>query len=323
MRRQFLMQMAALAAGAAASRAFAQATTFPDKPIRVIVAFAPGGSVDPMIRIVQPKMNELLGQPIVVENRPGATSSLAAGAVTKSPADGYTLLYTAANTHVLHTINASHISYDPIDDFTPIATLSRSGYTMTIHPSIPATTIAELVAYCKANPNQLSFASTGVGNADHLSFERFNLATGIKTVHVPYKAAATAYLDLLAGRVHAYFTATPVTEPGIRAGKLRGLAYTVPEGEAQKNFSAAGLPELDGADSLNVLLGPANLAPSVVARLQDAVEKSLAMADVKAAIKSQNAEAYFLNGAQLKERLRDNLAIFKKIIKDANIKLVG
>jgi len=325
MRRQFLARTAAMTAAAATTHTFAQSGAFPDRPIRVIVAFAPGGSVDPIIRILQPKMAELLGQPIVIENRPGGTSSIAAGAVTKSPADGYTLLFTAANTHVLHTINAPHIPYDPIKDFTSIAAVSRSGYVMATHPSIPANTIAELIAYCKANPGKVSFASSGVGNADHLSFERFNLAAGIKTVHVPYKAAATAYLDLLAGRVQAYFTTASLLEPGIQAGRLRGLAYTAPDGEAQsqKTFTAAGMPELDTIDSINVLIGPGNLPAAVVARLQGAVEKSLAMADVKTAFKGLNQYAYFMSGAQLHERMRNNLAAYTRILKEAGLKLTG
>jgi tripartite-type tricarboxylate transporter receptor subunit TctC len=323
MRRRFLAQMAALACGTTARRTFAQSIPYPDRPIRVIVAFAPAGAVDPAMRAIQARMSEFLGQPIVVENRPGGTTSIAAGAVTRAAADGYTLLFTAANTHVSHTISAAHIHYDPIKDFTAIAGVSRSGYALAVHPSIPANDVAGLVAYCRENPGKLSFASSGIGNADHLIFERFNLLNGIKAVHVPYKAAATAYLDLLAGRIDAYFSAVALLEPGIEAGKLRGLAYTAPENEAQsrRTFTAAGLPELDGIDSLNILLGPPNLPPAIVSRLQAAARSALEASDVQATMKAQKQTAYFIPGTQLSERMSTTLATFKQVVKDANIKL--
>jgi len=325
MRRKFLTQMAAAAAGTAAVPVLAQGA-YPSQNIRIIVAFAPGGSVDPIIRIIQPKLNEMLGQPIVIENRPGGTTSIAATAVTKSAPDGYTLFFTAANTHVIHTIGRPHIPYDALKDFTSIAAVSRSGYVFAIHPSIPANTIAEYVAYCKANPNKVSYASSGIGNANHLAMERFNLATGIRTTHVPYKAAATAYMDFLAGRVQAYFSTTSVLQPGIEAGQLRGLAYTATqEGDVPKDktFTAAGLPEFETVDSLNIVLGPARMPPAVVARLESTIQKALGMADIKAAMQKQKQYAYFMSGAALLDRMTKDRVRYEQIIKDANIKLEG
>lgn len=326
MRRQFLARMAALCAGAAAPSVFAQTGAYPNRIIKMIVSFGPVGSLDPIMRIIQPKMNEVLGQTIIIENRPGGTTSIAAGMVNKSPADGYTLLFTAAGTHLVHTIGRPHIPYHPINDFTPIAAVSRSGFVMAVHPSVPATTIAELVAYCKANPGKLNYASAGIGNNNHLAFERFNLATGIKTTHVPYKETSALTTDLLAGRVQAYFSTTAVLQPGIEAGQLRGLAYTATqEGQVPKHltFTAAGLPEFENVDSLNIILGPANLPPAIVARLQAAVEAALAVPENKAAIQAQKQYAYFMTGAQLGERMRSDLVRYHQIIKDADIKLEG
>ncbi|MES3000013.1 MAG: tripartite tricarboxylate transporter substrate binding protein [Pseudomonadota bacterium] len=326
MRRRFLVQSAALLAGAAAPSVFAQTSPYPNKIIKMIVSFGPVGSVDPIMRIIQPKMNESLGQTIVIENRPGGTTSIAAGAVTKSAPDGYTLLFTAEGTHVVHTIGRPQIPYHPINDFTPIAAVSRSGFVMAVHPSIPAKTIAEFVAYCKANPGKVDYASTGVGNNNHLAFERFALATGIKVTHVPYKETSAIIADFVPGRVQAFFSTTSVIQPMIDAGQIRALAYTATqEGDVPKNltFTAAGLPEFENVDSLNVIMGPAHLPPAIALKLQAAVEAALALPEIKAAIQGQKQYAYFMTGEQLGARMRADLVKYNQIVKDANIKLEG
>jgi len=209
MRRTFLKQVAALAAGAAAPGVFGQGGgAFPDRPVRVIVGFAPGGSVDPIIRIMQPKMAELLGQPLVIDNRPGASTSVACYAVKQAAPDGHTLLFTAGTGHAVHAIDRPGIPYDPLRDFTPVATVSRSGWAFVVSPSLPVGTIGEYVAYCRSHPGKVSFGSSGTGLLNHLVMVRFNLAAGIEVVHVPYKATPNALIDVAENRIQAYFTST-------------------------------------------------------------------------------------------------------------------
>lgn len=331
MRRKFLVQVAGLSLGAAAPGVFGQETAgaaagYPDRPVKIIVAFAPGGSVDPIIRVCVPKLHEVLGQPFVLENRPGGTTSIACAALLQAPADGYTLLFTGANTHIIHTIDQPHIRYDPLKDFVAISPVSRSGYVLAVHPSVPARTIAEYAAYCKANPGKISYASTGVGNANHMAMERLNMALGIKTTHVPYKVAATAYLDFLAGRVQAYFSTPSVLQGGINEGKLHALAYTaMQQGEAhtQMTFAAAGLPELENIDSLNVLLGPKGMPPALVAKLESSMKRVLDMPDIKAAFASQKQYAPVMTARQLETRMSADMVRYRQLIKDANIRIEG
>ncbi len=355
MRRTFLAQMGAMAAGLAAPNVFAQSGNYPDKPIRVNVSFPTGGTVDPMIRLIQPRLARatgvillgnqpwrglfryarrtlfekqrtgmLDGQPVIVENRPGGTTSIAAGFVTKQPADGYTLLFTGANTHLIHVIDQPHITYDPVRDFTPIAGVSGSGWVLACHESIPATTVAEYVAYAKANPNKISYASSGVGNANHLAMERFNQATGIKTVHVPYKAGATAALDFMAGRVHAYFTVLSNLSQAIQSGRCRGLAYSATKpGQvpAHLTFAGAGMPEFENAESVNCLMGPANMPAPVVAKLASAVQRALVAPEIPPAFATANQYTAWMSPEQLGTRMRNDFVMYKKIVKDANIKM--
>ncbi len=326
MRRQFLTRMAAMAASAiAAPYSFAQ-SSYPDKPIRILIGLAPGGSTDPMIRLIQPKLTELLGQPIIIENKPGGGTSIAASMVTGAPSDGYTLLFTAASTHVIHSIGIPRITYDPIKDFTPIATVSRAGWVMVVHESVPAKTIPEFVAYCKANPNKVSYASGGIGNANHLNFERFNHAMGIKTVHVPYKAGNSALPDIMSGRVQAYFTGVPTVQAGITSGALRPLAYSAArQGEVPPHmtFTAAGLPEFENVSSTTCLLGPGNLPSAITAKLAGAIEKTLALPEIKAAMVAQQQYSYYTAPKEFAESLRFDYEKYKQVMKEANIKLEG
>jgi tripartite-type tricarboxylate transporter receptor subunit TctC len=330
-RRQFLARGAALLAASVASPSlFAQTAAstgpYPNRIIKMLIPFGPVGSLDPIMRIIQPSMQNTLGQTIIIENRPGGTTSIAATMVYKSPPDGYTLFFTAAGTHVLHTVDKPSIPYHPVNDFTSIAAVSRSGFLMAVHPSIPAKNIAEFVAYMKANPNKVSYASTGVGNNNHLAFERFKLATGTQAVHVPYKETSAIITDFVTGRVQAFFSTTSVIQPLVDAGQIRALAYTATqEGDVPRHltFTAAGLPEFENQDSLNIILGPRDLPPAITAKVMASIQAALQLPDVKTAIQGQKQYTYFMTGEQLAARMRSDLATYKQIVKDANIKLEG
>ncbi|MBG9390452.1 Bug family tripartite tricarboxylate transporter substrate binding protein [Caenimonas aquaedulcis] len=322
MKRKFLRSLAALAATAvAAPLAFAQAG-YPDHPIRVIVPFPPGGSVDPIMRIVGPRLGEVLGQPLVIDNRAGANSAIGAGAVAKAPADGYTLLFTAGSTHVILPLQPPQ-SPDFLKDFAPIAGVARSSYMLAVHNSVPAKTLPEFIAYAKANPGKLNFASSGVGNLNHLAAELFNLRAGTKIVHVPYKGGAPAVQDLVAGRVQMMLTNVPTLQPQVDAGALRALAYTTARagGPPVPLFAQYGLAELEGIEPYLVLLAPARTPDAVIAKLTAAMQKVLAMPDVIKSIETQLQAPYYLPAQQLGERLQADSARMKEVIDKGRIVL--
>jgi len=321
MKRPFLKLMAALAATAlAAPVAFAQAN-YPDHPIRVIVPFPPGGSVDPVMRIVGPRLSELLGQPVVIDNRAGANSAIGAGAVAKAEPDGYTLLFTAGSTHVILPLQPT-LPSDFLDEFASIAGVSRSSYVLAVHDSVPAKTLPEFIAYAKAHPGELNYASSGVGNLNHLSAELFNLRAGTQIVHVPYKGGSLAVQDFLAGRVQMMISNVPTLQPHVDAGKLRALAYTAPPtGSNVPTFSQYGLAELESLEPYLVLLAPKGTPEPVIGKLSGAMRQVLAMPEVIESIEKLLQSPYYLTPAQLDKRLRSDYASVKEVTEKANIVL--
>jgi tripartite-type tricarboxylate transporter receptor subunit TctC len=220
-RRRFLHLTAAAAALPTVSRV-ARAQAYPTRPVRWIVPYPPGGAADPIARLIGPFLSERLGKPVVIENKPGAGANIGTEFVVRSPPDGHTLLFiTTAN-----MINATFyrdLSFDFMRDITPVAGLVRLPLVLEVNPSVPAKTVAELIAYAKANPGKVNFASAGVGTSLHLAAELFNMMTGTKMVHVPYRGAAPALTDLLAGQVQVLFDNLFTSLEHIKAGKLRAL----------------------------------------------------------------------------------------------------
>ena len=220
-RRQFLHLAAGAAALPTVSRV-ARAQAYPTRPVRWIVPYPPGGAADPIARLIGPFLSERLGKPVVIENKPGAGANIGTEFVVKSPPDGHTLLFiTTAN-----MINATFyrdLSFDFMRDITPVAGLVRLPLVLEVHPSVPVKTVAELIAYAKANPGKVNFASAGVGTSLHLAAELFNMMTGTKMIHVPYRGSAPALTDLLAGQVQVLFDNLFTSLEHIKAGKLRAL----------------------------------------------------------------------------------------------------
>jgi len=322
MKRLFLKSLAVLAAACAAAPLALAQGHYPDHPVRVVVPYPPGGSVDPIIRVVAAKLGDVLGQPFVIDNRAGGNTAIGAGMVAKAAPDGYTLLFTAGSTHVIHTMQAV-LPYDSLKDFAPVATVSRSSYMLAVHPSVPARTLPELVAYAKAHPGKLNYGSSGVGNANHLAGELFNQRTGTKIMHVPYKGGAPALQDLVAGRVQMMITNMPLLQPQVDAGALRALAYTSvrPGGPQVPTFAQYGLPEFESIESINILLAPANTPEPIIARVSAAVQKVLAMPDVMAAIENQMQSADYQTPQQLGQRMHADRARFAEIIEKGHIDL--
>jgi len=220
-RRNFLHLAAAAAALPTVSRV-ARAQAYPTRPVRWIVPYPPGGAADPIARLIGPFLSERLGKPVVIENKPGAGANIGTEFVVKSPPDGHTLLFiTTAN-----MINATFyrdLSFDFMRDITPVAGLVRLPLVLEVNPSVPVKTVAELIAYAKANPGKVNFASAGVGTSLHLAAELFNMMTGTKMIHVPYRGSAPALTDLLAGQVQVLFDNLFTSLEHIKAGKLRAL----------------------------------------------------------------------------------------------------
>jgi tripartite-type tricarboxylate transporter receptor subunit TctC len=223
-RRHFLHLAAGAAALPALSRA-ARAQTYPTRPVRIVVGFAAGGPNDILARLMGQWLSEHLGQPFVTENRTGAATNIATEAVVRAPPDGYTILL-ASTTNAINAALYDKLTFNFIRDIAPVATISRSMFVMVVHPSIPAKTVPEFIAYAKANPGKLSMASAGIGNSGHVVGELFKMMTGVDMTHVPYRGAAPAMTDLLAGQVQVFFTPMISSIEYIKAGRLRALAVT-------------------------------------------------------------------------------------------------
>src|SRR5262245_18994405 len=223
-RRNFL-RMAAGAAALPVMPRIARAQAYPTRPVRIIVGFAAGGPADIVARLIAQWLSERLGQPFVVENRTGAATNIAAEAVARSPPDGYTLLFvTSAN--AVNTTLYEKLSLNLSRDIVPVASLMRAPSVLEVNPSVPAKTVPEFIAYATANPGKLTMASSGIGTASHLFGELFKFMTGVKMLHVPYRGAAPAVTDVVAGQVQVYFDPIPNSIGYIRAGKVRPLAIT-------------------------------------------------------------------------------------------------
>jgi tripartite-type tricarboxylate transporter receptor subunit TctC len=224
LRRRFLHLAASAAALPAVSR-IARAQAYPVRPVRVIVGFPPGGTTDILARLMGQWLSERLGQPLIIENRPGAAGNLGTEAVVRAPPDGYTLLMVTPGNAINATLYGK-LNYNFIRDIAPVAGIFRSPNVLDVNPSVPARTVPEFIAYAKANPGKLNMGSAGVGSVEHVAGELFKMMTGVNMVHVPYRGAAPAVADLLGGQVQVMFDVLPQSIEYIRAGKLRPLAVT-------------------------------------------------------------------------------------------------
>lgn len=271
-----------LLAGAAALPLAAEAqgqTWSPDRPVRMLVGFPPGGVTDVIARVAGEGMAQRLGQPVIVDNRAGAAGNIAAAAVARAAPDGQTILMATNNSHGANPALYANAGFDPVRDFTPIALMATITNVLVVHPSVPATTIAELIALTKASPGTFNFASASVGSAGHLVGEMFKNRTGADITHITYRGAAPAQADVLAGRVQMLFgTLQTVLEP-VRAGQLRALAVTslqrMPQLPDVPTMAETVLPGFS-ADAWFALFGPAGMQPAAVARLNEAARAAMA-----------------------------------------------
>ena len=281
-RRTFLRLAAGAAALPAVSR-FAWAQAYPSRPVRIVVGFAPGGPQDTLARLIGQWLSERLGQPFIIENRPGAGSNIAAEAVVRAAADGHTLL-SVGPANAINATLYNKLNFDFVRDIAPVASISRESNVMQVRPTFPINTVPEFIGYAKANPGKISMGSAGNGSSSHVAGELFKMMTGIDMVHVPYRGVGPAMTDLLGGQVHVMFGNMPASMEHIRAGRLRPLAVTtatrsevLPDGEFVSGYEASGLygmgaPKKTPAeivDKLNKEINAALADPKMRARLSD------------------------------------------------------
>lgn len=270
-----------------AGRAQAPVYPQPGRPIRLLVGLAAGGSLDAQARVVAQKVGEQTGVQVIVDNKPGASTMLAASEVVRAQPDGHTLLYAPSSTFAQNPHTLSNVPYDPFKDFTPITLATRGPLVLTLHTSVPASNVRELVAWAKANPGKLTFASFGVGTSSHVYAEAFARNAGIAMVHVPYKGTADAARDLLEGRVQAYFDAAPTAIINEKTGKIRILGVAAPtRNPFIPNVPTIGEQGVPGIDLVSwiAIVGPARMAPELVARVNAVFGQALSTASVREAI---------------------------------------
>lgn len=315
---------AALAASTLAVPVMATGQTWPSKPIRLVVGFPPGGGTDLVARALAPRMSEVLGQQVVVENRAGAAGTIGADAVAKASPDGYLLLAGHANSNAIAPHVLAKSPFDPIADFSPITYIGYVPNVLVVHPSVPAKTVEELIALAKARPGTMTYASSGVGSTQHLAGALFNQLSGTQMNHVPYKGSGAAIVDLLAGQVNANFDTMPPVLPHIRDGKLRALAISTPRRLAQlgdvPTFEEKGLRGFDVTNWYSIM-GPKGLPADIVAKLDDAVRKAMADPEVRAKLDPQGVQ---FGGPQtpaaFAEFLRAENAKYAKMVKELNVR---
>ncbi|MES3004153.1 MAG: tripartite tricarboxylate transporter substrate binding protein [Pseudomonadota bacterium] len=300
---------------------FAQGA-FPTKPMRIVVPFPPGGSVDPLARLIGQKMGETFGQQVIVDNRPGGNTVIGTEYAAKSPADGYTLLLTASS----HVTNPQLLptNYDPIKDFTPVATVSTTDMILVTNASVPANNLKEFIALAKAKPGQLNFSSAGSGNPNHLAGELLNMMAGIKTTHVPYKGGGPAITDLVGGQVQFSMGSPIIVMPFIRSGKLKPLAVSSPQRMALlpdvPTMAEAGLPGYEVRIWYG-LLAPAGTPKEIVTKIANEVNRIMALPEMKTMLDTAGMGRYTTTHEQFEAVLKSDMDKFGKIIKAANVKL--
>ena len=306
----------------AASSALAQ--SYPSKPVRLIVPFPPGGAVDYYARAVQNRLGETLGQPVVIENRAGAGGMIGAELVAKSPPDGYTLLIGNIAALAMNVGLYAKMPYDPVKDLTPIMRTVAVDYAMVVHPSVPAQSVAELVAYAKANPGRLSYGSAGSGSAPHLSMELFKQRAGIDLVHIPFKGGGPMVTDLLGGQIQVVIADQANLMPHVKAGKLRALAVGTLVRSAVypelPTIAESGYPGFE-ARAWQGIAGPAGLPPDIARQLQAAIAKVMAMPEVRARLVEGGLDPIVTTPEEFGEFIRAEIAKWSKVAKDVGARV--
>jgi len=315
--------MSGCTALAAAGSVFA-ADVYPARPIRIIVAYTPAGTTDILARIIGQKMTESWGQPVIVENRPGAAGNIGTELAAKSTPDGYTLLMGTAGTHGINVNLYRNLNWHSLRSFAPISLVAMVPNIMVVNNAVPVKNVKELIAYAKANPGKINYGSPGNGSTAHLSMELFKAMTGTNMAHIPYKGSAGVLADVMGGQISVTIDNMPVYLPQVKAGKIRALAVS----PAKRSSAAPELPTIaesgvPGYDSgaWFGLLAPAGTPKDIVDRLATETQRILKLPDIAERISGLGAEVVGGTPAQFAAHIKSEIAKWAKVIKDANVEL--
>ncbi|WP_055323869.1 tripartite tricarboxylate transporter substrate binding protein, partial [Bordetella pertussis] len=300
------------------------AAPFPDRPVRLVVPYPPGGGADIFARTLSEPLAAQLGQPVIVENRPGANGIIGTDAVARAAPDGYTILLGNSGPNAINQAIYPDLPYDAVDSFEEVSLIGYTTHVLVVHPGVQARSVTELIALARRSPGQLNFASTGQGGTPHLAGELFKLMTGTDMVHVPYKGASPSNADVIAGQVQLTFNTLPPLMTSIRAGKVRALAVT---GKQRSQL----LPEVPTIDEAGVagydvqtwygIHAPAGTPAAVVDRLNQALVAVLSNAQVRAALVGQGYEVATSTPGEFSRMVRDDVAKWRKVVKEAKVKV--
>jgi tripartite-type tricarboxylate transporter receptor subunit TctC len=319
-RRSFL-QLAVGAAALPAVSHIARAQAYPSRPVRMIVPIAPGGAQDILARLMGQWLSERLGQPFVIDNRPGGGSNIGTEAVVRAPADGHTLLLIPPDSAINATLY-DKLNFNFIRDIAPVAGVFRGAYVMVVNPSVPAKTVPEFIAYAKANPGKINMASVGIGSGPHIAGELFKMMAGVNVVHVPYRGGGPALTDLLGGQVQVMFPGTVASIEYIRAGRLRALAVTT----ATRSEALPGIPTMGEfvpgyeASQWFGIGAPKNTPAEIVDKLNREINAGLADPKIKARLADLGGEVLALSPADFAKLIAEETEKWGKVIRAANIK---
>ena len=320
--RRFAILLSALCLGASAAALHAQ--TYPAKPVRIIVPFAAGSTIDIFGRIIAPKLTEALGQQVIVENRAGAGGAIGLDVTAKAPKDGYTLAIGASGPLAINPGLDPRLPWDPVRDFAPVTQIASGPLVIVTHPAVPAKSLKELIALSKARPGKLNYGSPGIGTSNHLAGELLNIAAGINLIHVPYKGNAEALTDLLGGQIDMVPTGIAPALSHVRAGKLRAIVVTGSRrSPIMPDLPTVGESGLPGAE-VNVWYGmvaPAGTPPEIINRLNAELVKIMKSPEISERFASQGAQPVTNTPDEFGKLIRADVAKWAKVIKQSGIKL--
>ena len=323
LKRQALAVTAALCTTTLAGLSAGHAQQYPTKPVRLIAPFPPGGGTDILSRLLAVPLSQTFGQPVIVDNRPGAGGAIGAEITARAEPDGHTLILVSSSYGA--TSAYQKLTYDPITGIQPIILLGTVGLLMTVHPSVPVTNIKELLAHMRANPGRLNYASVGVGSVTHLSFELFNQLAKVNIVHVPYKGGGPALNAVVAGESQLTSISVVPTLPHVRAGRLRALGITTPKRSALLPDVPAITETLPGYEVTHWygIWGPKGMRPAIVERWNKEVAKVMTGEDMKRQMQGEGLELAAGPPEQFQRLIRSDVEKWRKVVRDGNIKREG
>ncbi len=315
-----LLLLSLLSARAPAAHASDEIARYPERPIRLLVGFAPGGGTDTTARVIAQRLASAFGQPVVIDNRPGAAGNVATAIVAKSAADGYTLLMGTIAALAINPTLYGNLPFDPVRDFAPITQTVNSTNVLVVHPGVPANSVQELLALAKASPGKFTYGSSGIGGAGHLAGELFSSLGGVKMVHVPYKGGGPVMVDLLAGQIHAVFATAATAIPHIRSGKIRPLGVTTLNRAGMlpdiPTIAEQGLKGFD-ANNWYGLLAPAATPTPIIDKLNTEVVKILRMPDIQQYLFNQGLDPAPTTPAQFAAYVKSEMTKWARVVRNA------